>query len=96
MTSEEYKQKLAELESEFKVKKDKLARDYAFANAKFKEGDIIKDETFIILVDKLKWGFGFHEKLPKVFYSGVCLKKDLTPRKDGNRETLTNNLEKIN
>ena len=87
MTKEEYKAELSLLEQEFNDKKDMLARKYAYANKKYKEGDILECYDEIILVDKIMWGYGLQE--PRCSYYGYLLKKDLTPRKDKKRSNFS-------
>ena len=70
----EYKQRIDELHKDFKTKKKEIDRLFALSNVKFKEGDIIKDNSETILIDKIFWGYDF--STPCAVYSGYCLKKD--------------------
>tara|TARA_R110002049_G_scaffold81910_1_gene208295 strand:+ start:703 stop:927 length:225 start_codon:yes stop_codon:yes gene_type:complete len=53
---EELKEKLSEINRVAKFECNKLMRDYAISNARFKVGDILQDSTFTILVTHIKWG----------------------------------------
>ena len=89
---EELKEKLSEINRVAKFECNKLMRDYAVSNARFKVGDILQDSTFTILVTHIKWGsrqgFTSSEINPYAAYYGKILTKKLTPRKDGDTATL--------
>jgi hypothetical protein len=85
-----YKQRLENLEKNFEKDKRQLYHDYAMSQVIFKNGDIIKDERWILRIDKITSYVGFHS-LPQPVYSGYELKKDLTPRKDRNRVSIHGN-----
>ena len=86
----EYNQRLKKLEEDFEKAKRQLYHDYAMSQTIFKNGDIIKDERWILRIDKITSYMGFHS-LPQPVYSGYELKKDLTPRKDRNRVSIHGN-----
>jgi len=88
MKKEEYDSKLSEIEDEMRAKKKSVACDYALSNAEYEVGDIISDHTSIILIDKVKWGYGY-KKYPECVYFGYRLKKNnLTPRADESRDSI--------
>jgi hypothetical protein len=84
-----YKNKLKAIEAQFEKDKIELYREYALSNAKFKIGDLIKDDRWAFVVDKIsvsKYG-----EFPNAVYHGYELKKDLTPRKDKSRVNIYGN-----
>jgi len=86
----EYTQKLKKLEEVYLSDKKALHIEFALSNAKFKKGDIIiEDSKGIILIDKITTYIGFG--LPEPVYHGLLLKKDLTPKKNGEREAIYGN-----
>jgi hypothetical protein len=89
MEKETYLEKLKEIEKHFEVSKSNLYREYALTNAKFKIGDTIKDERWAFTIDKITVYKMFD--MPEPVYHGFELKKDLTPKKNGNRVTIYGN-----
>ena len=89
MEQSEYEEALKKIEYDFEVAKRKLYIEYGLSKAKFKVGDIIKDRSCILLIDKIR--VGILNRLPEPIYLGPELKKDLTPRKDGNRASIYGN-----
>lgn len=87
MTIEEYKEELASLTKLFESQKRKLDSNYAMTNKQFAVGQILKNHNATILVDEYKIGRDFNG-IPYIVYYGVELKKDLTPKKNGNRESI--------
>ena len=87
MDLEEYKQQLGLITEDFELKKRRLNIRYAIDNARFKVGDILKNHNTTILVDENKVGRNFHG-IPYMVYHGLELKKDLTPKKNGNRDSI--------
>ena len=75
--------------------RNELMRDYAFRNAKFAVGDILKGVTFTIIVDKLMWHQSQNqlssEINPVVVYRGRRLTKKMEPRKDGDTALIPDN-----
>ena len=85
MTELEYNNLLNEIEVRFKKERNQLHFTYAASQRKFKIGDIIKNDTSIIKIER----FGiFMFTNPKPTYIGAALKKDLTPKKNGSVETI--------
>lgn len=82
MTEEEYKSRLDAIDKEADIAKNNLYRQYAGDQVKFKIGDIIRDQRWTLIVEKISAYKGFG--LPEPVYKGREIKKDLTPRKDGN------------
>lgn len=79
MIYEEYKQKLEELEIEYKNKKNALGREFAMSNNPYKVGDILQDHYQIIRVDSIS--YSIIHGIPECVYYGTQLKKDLKPKK---------------
>ncbi len=86
MTEEEYKKELAYIDEQSLRSKKDLVIKYAMENAKFKIGDIIRDGSETILVEKIK--ASQFMGLPDTVYVGKALKKDLSPKKSGESNTL--------
>jgi hypothetical protein len=89
MSLDDYKKEVEILEEQFRLQKQKIAREYALGTAKFIPGDIIKDSVSIIEIKKIKWQYSLYA--PIVVYEGVELKKDLTPKKDGSIRCIFGN-----
>ena len=88
MEIEEFKNAKADLELKFKKEKDALAISYALSNNPYKIGDILqRKEAYIIKIDKITVDINSYG-IPGCVYHGPELKKDLTPKKNGNRESI--------
>ena len=89
MEHSEYERRLKEIDAAAYAEKKKLYYEFGMSKAKFKVGDIIKDFRWALLIDKIE----VHKVLgdPEPVYSGIELKKDLTPRKDKNRVEIHGN-----
>ena len=89
MTEQEFDEQLKNIEDNYQKEKYSLHLKYGLSHSLFKKGDIIRDERWAILIDKITVSkFG---KLPEPVYLGFELKKDLTPRKDGKRVSIHGN-----
>lgn len=97
MDKEKYDAEMDLLEKEHLDAVRSLKVKFAFANNPYQMGDIIKDHQSIIRIEKIQATTANLQKYPECVYSGPQLKKDLTPRKDGNREQIwqSNVKEKI-
>lgn len=82
MTEQEYTNKLREIKAQASKLEAELIREYAKSQIKFKVGDIISGTQGIMVIEKFGTYMGLG--LPEPVYIGPELKKDLTPRKDGN------------
>lgn len=91
MEEKEYNEKLLQIEADYKKAKSDLHIQFAMANAEFKKGDIIRDHRWTILVESISVTIPFMEKLPVAVYKGSVLKKDLTPKVNGDKESLYGN-----
>ena len=88
MNEKTYAQLKHEVHKKFSLEMKKLNREYAYSNTNVKVGDIISDHNGTIKVDDIGWAFSYMETLPGCLYSGIRLKKDLTPYKSKERETI--------
>lgn len=99
MTLEEFKEAQAELKKEYLAKVSKLNAHYATVNNPFKIGDIIEDQNLNtrIKIEKIEYSVAWNSHIPYSVYTGPQLKKDNTPFKKGNKESLyqCNPLKKI-
>jgi hypothetical protein len=91
MEESEYKKRLAIIENSFEMEKKKLYWEYGMSKAIFKIGDIIKDERWALLIDKITVAKPFGSSIPEPVYHGFELKKDLTPKKDKTRVCIYGN-----
>lgn len=82
MSEAELKEALRKIENDYEQAKKRVYIAYAFGNAKYKVGDIIKESTQTILVQKIKAYIGLSNTVQTV-YEGIELKADLTPKKNG-------------
>lgn len=80
MTAQEYKQKLEDLNDQYKKDKEKIMKEYALSNNPYKVGDIIRDHMITGRILKISCYVGWHE-YPSCRYLCELLKKDGTPRK---------------
>ena len=88
MKLEEFKNAIAEIQIRADKKKDKVAKEYAFANNTIKEGDIIKSlSNEIGKVLKIKWSY-YSDKMPVCVYVCQVLTKKLVPRKNSPAENF--------
>ena len=91
MTDIEYDEKMKQIDADYEKAKKDLYIKYALSHAIYKKGDIIKDHRWTILIDNVTTYKGFD--LPMPAYHGKELKKDLTPKKNGDRQSIYGNRE---
>lgn len=84
MEYQEYEDRLKGLELEFEQKKSKLIKEYVDANNPYKIGDKVTDHANSIIIEKIKYHISLHGT-PSAVYYGSELKKDGTPKKNGNK-----------
>lgn len=89
MELKQYQEELQRLQEEFEKKKIDLMKSYVIANNTHKIGDIITDSTGSIQIEGIRfnWGEPWDNK-PFAVYIGTVLKKDGTPRKDGEKRIV--------
>lgn len=86
MEEAEYNEKLKKIEEDYESSKKSLYIAYAKSKEIFKVGDIIKDSSKTILIDKITAYKGY--TLPEPVYHGKELRKDLMPKKNGDRGSI--------
>ena len=84
MEYKEYEDKLKELKVEFEQKKERLIKEYVDANNPYKIGDKVTDHANSIIIEKIKYHISL-TGIPCAVYYGAELKKDGTPKKNGNK-----------
>ena len=84
MEYQEYEDRLRELKFEFELKKTKLIKEYVDANNPYKIGDKVTDHVCSIIIEKIKYHMSL-SGFPCAVYYGPELKKDGTPKKNGNK-----------
>ena len=94
MTISELNRKLSEIEAEYEKSKRIEFVKFCDANNPYKIGDTFTDHIGSIKVELIKYTFG---NKPCCVYFGTELKKDGTPRKDGNKRQAwqTNDIKQI-
>jgi len=95
MEVSQYNEKLKKITNDFEEAKKALYIEYGMSQAKFKVGDIVKDSSSIILINKITVSKGFN--LPEPVYRGAELRKDLKPKVNGDRGAIfgNNNVELV-
>lgn len=90
MNIKDYESRSKEINERFEKEKKELAKEYAFANNTYKEGDIIADSVGSIKIERIQYSVGGNwlNKYPECVFSGVELKKDLTPTKKGEKRKI--------
>lgn len=84
MKYQEYEDRLRELKVEFEQKKNKLIKEYVDANNPYKIGDKVTDHVCSIIIEKIIYHISSYGT-PCAVYYGPELKKDGTPKKNGNK-----------
>lgn len=88
MTEQEYNEQLKQLNEEFQAArsrflaaKRKLGSEYALSNNPYKVGDIVKDsQNRILRITNISVGYSSLQEKYMCVYTGMVLKKDLTPK----------------
>lgn len=87
MTKEEYDLKKKQLDQAYEKSKIALAKEFALSNNPHQVGEIISDTNGrTIKIEKIQVYLAYGN--PKCVYSGVWLKKDGTPNKRGEIESI--------
>lgn len=93
MNTFEYKDKRANLKSDYEAALRKLDEEYVISNCPYKVGDIFTDHLGTIKIEKIK--SGYFGNGPEAVFIGTELKKDGTPKKSGaKRNAFLSNEEK--
>lgn len=83
MTKQQYNDKIKELKASYNISELYIVKEYAYANNPYKIGDVIRDHSHIIKIEKIKFcRASVGEEFPSCVYHGIELKKDLTPKKN--------------
>lgn len=90
MDQNDYKNQIKELEIKFKQDKRNLMINFGLSQTIFKIGDIIKNDTYTILIDKITVYINLNGD-PEPVYNGFELKKDLQPKKNKDRGSIHGN-----
>jgi len=89
MEETEYNERMKKIETDYEQAKKNLYIEYGLSQSKYKKGDIIKDHRWAMLIDRITVSKTFG--LPQPVYTGAELKKDLTPKANGNRVSIYGN-----
>ena len=89
MEEAEYNERLKKVEGDYDLAKRMLYRECGLSRAIYKNGDIIKDSNTTILIDKITVSISFG--VPEPVYHGIELRKDLMPKKNGDRGSIYGN-----
>lgn len=83
MDVKEYNKRLTDLEREFEVKKNQLAKECAISNNTYKVGDTVTDHIGSIKIESIGFSYGRYGKIPYSVYNGPVLTKKGVPKKTG-------------
>lgn len=81
MTQEEYNVAKKSIQKEAEEKLNRLMRDYCKDNNLYKVGDIVEDHSHIIKITRICGVYMDTHGYPAYKFTGIELKKDLTPKK---------------
>ena len=84
MEYNEYEDKLRLLKKEHEEKRMQLIKEYVDSNNPYKIGDVVTDHVCSIIIEKIKYHISL-SGFPCAVYYGPELKKDGTPKKNGNK-----------
>jgi hypothetical protein len=86
MELQDLEMKIKELENEFEHRKKLVITEYCEANNPYKIGDKFTDHIGTILIEKINYTFRMGPlSNPGCIYFGPELKKDGTPKKNGDK-----------
>lgn len=89
MHKDEYRKRIEGIESRANKAKQTLYKEYAFSNNPYETGDIVKDHKCIIEIKQIKVMMSIRPSgYPECYYRGPKLRKDLTPYKSGEFESI--------
>lgn len=86
MTKQELDAKIDAITREAEEKKRLAYKQYVAENAKYKVGDVVRDATDAIRVERVRFTVVYRDI--SIFYWGVLLTKKGVPRKDGERRAI--------
>ncbi len=85
MELQDLKDKLKILEQEYKLKQNEVIKQYCDDNNPYKIGDKFTDHIGTILIEKITYSHSILSSAPNCVYFGPELKKDGTPKKNGDK-----------
>jgi hypothetical protein len=87
MELQDLKDRLKVLEQEYESKQKEVMREYCDENNPYKIGDKFTDHIGTILIEKILYSYynSFLYEAPSCVYFGPELKKDGTPKKNGDK-----------
>lgn len=91
MTYEEFNALLRKLYSDYETKRKEVIHNYCLSLAEFNIGDVIESEFSRIKIQKIVPTY--HHQVPGIYYEGIKLRKDYTPFKSGETETIMPHLK---
>ena len=93
MTEQELKEKLKDIERDAQKAKEKVIREYCFANNPVKVGDIVQDHIGFLKVTGINAFHYWGKTQFECVYTGIELTKKLEPcKKQTNRRVYQSNL----
>lgn len=87
MTQEELKERLAMIDRQSALQKKAAYYEYVAANAKYKIGDIVSDNSDTIRVEKIAFNINGPGEV-SIYYWGPALTKTGEPYKDGRKRAV--------
>ncbi len=96
MNIKQFDIEIEKIEKEAENKKHILSRKFAFDNSTLNVGDFAKDQTGVILIEKIRFGTSFLGEYPECIYYGTNYTKAMKPRADlSKRDVWKSNLRDI-
>lgn len=95
MTKEEYLSAKNQLFKEFERKQRELDIKYALSNNDIEIGDIVSDNINTIKVEKIHVDTPWRGNMPRAYYEGIRLTKQLKPFKNGDKIYIHNVMKRI-
>lgn len=87
MNKNEFDEKILKIHARANKEKQALYKEYALSNSSCELGEIVKDHRCIIKIKQIKIMIDFGG-YPECYYRGPKLRKDLTPYKSGEFESI--------
>jgi len=85
MELQDLRDRLKILEQEYELMQKQIMREYCDANNPYKVGDKFTDHIGTILIEKISYAYSTIYGSPGCVYFGPELKKDGTPKKNGDK-----------
>jgi hypothetical protein len=84
MTEQEYADAIATLKESYEKEKNRISREFAFANNTYKIGDLFTDHAGTIKIEVIKWYYQFGGT-PSCVYEGIVINKNGKENKRGEK-----------